>query len=244
MYMIRAIFRMLLFSITISFYIGWCFVNKLLFKDYLIRNKGVRARWIKLIVPILGFKASLKGTIPTEGVFLFVSNHRSFSDPLIMLRYIDAFPLAKAEVNGYPFIGVGARITGILYVERDKASSRQGARLAIRDTLEQNQSVLIYPEGTTSDDEGTTPFKRGSFQVAADLDIPVVPIAIEYQDRKHHWVSRSLWRQYVLQFGESSCHCTMSFGEPYHAADQDYGTEQARAWINQEVLAIRKRYDA
>lgn len=235
----RAILRLFLFFLTITPYIFRCVINKWIFKDYMRRNKVVRLQWIRLIVPILGLKVRLQGRMPSE-TCLIVSNHRSFSDPLIMLRHMDAFPLAKAEVNQYPFIGFGARITGILYVVREKASSRQGARTSIRDTLEKGQNVLIYAEGTTSKEEGTLPLKAGSLQVASSLGIPIVPVVIEYDDHDHHWLGRSLWQQYLLQFGGPTCACTLVIGEPRtYAAEGDYGVGEVRQWMENTIAEIR-----
>lgn len=239
---IRAYFRMVMFILTISFYISWCILNKLIYSDFLSRNKKVRSRWIKLVNRILGFEAEVTGELQ-EGTFLVIANHRSFSDPLIMLEFIDAFPLAKAEVDSYPFVGFGARITGILYVTRDSLKSRKGARHSIKETLKAGQNVLVYPEGTTSTDAGTIPFRRGSFQIANELGLQIQPVSIEYEHVDHHWGEQSLWRQYLLQFGERKCRCKLHFG-PLMSADSDsYGSAEVRREIDNTILVMRGSYD-
>ena len=240
---LRAYVRIFLFILTISFYISWCIVNKIFYQDFMRRNKGVRKRWIGVAVKILGFEAEVKGSIPdAQQVCLVISNHRSFSDPLIILHYLDVFPLAKAEVSSYPFIGFGARITGVLFVSRESMKSRKGAREAISQTLASGQNVLVYPEGTTGTEPTTRGFKRGSFEVAHQLELPILPVAIEYEDVDHHWDKRSLWEQYMLQFGERKCRCKITLGELLPAEGEAYGSVKTRAIIDDFIRVSRSEY--
>ena len=39
-------------------------------------------------------------------------------------------------------------------------------------------SVVVFPEGTRSNDGKIKKFKRGAFQLAVDLNMPVVPMTI------------------------------------------------------------------
>lgn len=194
------------------------------------------------MMKILGVKVQVEGEVQNQPG-LVISNHRSFSDPLILLHYVDAFPLAKAEVDTYPLIGFGARITGVLYVTRESISSRKGAREEIKTTLKRGQNVLVYPEGTTSNAPGTLPFKKGSFEVANQLGLPILPVCIEYEDPDHHWVERSLWQQYVLQFGNRNCICRLVFGQPISSQGETYGSDVTRAWIESEIEKFRKQRD-
>ncbi len=241
---LRAYGRIILFLVTISFYIGWCIINKLIYRDFLKHNKRVRSKWIAVAVRILGIEAQIKGDLPNAGqVHLVISNHRSFSDPLIMLHYLDAFPLAKAEVNSYPFIGFGARITGVLFVARESMRSRKGALNAIRETLASGQNVLVYPEGTTGIAGTTRNFKRGSFEVAHQLELPILPVAIEYENTAHHWENRSLWEQYLLQFGERRCRCKITIADFLPAEGADYGATKTRELIDSYLEISRAEYD-
>ena len=68
----------------------------------------LRKLWLSYIAyPILNLKVQLKGR-PTQSPALYVCNHRSFADPLVLCKYLDAFVIAKAEVADYPIINKGA----------------------------------------------------------------------------------------------------------------------------------------
>ncbi len=209
---------------------------------YLRRNMKIRLLWIRIVSWWLGLKIQKSGEV-TPGIYLFVSNHRSFIDPVVALHFIQALPLAKAEVNGYPLIGFGARMTGVLFVQREDVDSRRGARLSIRNTWKRGYSVLIYPEGTTFNTPLPGPFRKGSFEVAAEAGIPVIPIAIEFEDVQDHWKDRSLLSQYLYQFGKSSCRCKVAFGDPITEPKADVLHNLTKRWIDQKVSSFRKDWD-
>ena len=105
-----------------------------------------------------------------------------------MLRDVDAFPVAKAEIANWPVIGKGAAMAGILYLRREDARSRAGTLVQIQEVVEQGNPVIIFPEGTTSALPGTLPFKPGVFRLAAKTGIPVVPVAVSFHDPLDYWV--------------------------------------------------------
>jgi 1-acyl-sn-glycerol-3-phosphate acyltransferase len=180
---------------------------------------------------------------PPEGVFLYISNHRSFIDPVVILNHIYALPLAKAEVSSYPLIGYGARMTGVLYVVRESVDSRLDARQAIANTLMEGWSVLVYPEGTTEISKTTGLFKKGSFEIASVINVPVVPVAIEFADPADHWKEKSLWRQYVGQFGKRKSVCRIEFGDPIYSEDPDELMHTTQDWIDTRLLSFRQEFD-
>ncbi len=164
-------------------------------------------------------------------------------DPVATLYFIFAFPLAKAEVEKYPLIGFGAKITGLLLVKRNNMKSRALARDAIRNTLDRGYSVLIYPEGTTNIERTVMPFKVGSFEVAMEEGIPIIPIAIEYADREDHWKERTLLAQYFYQFGKWRSRCALTFGKPIQAKSAVHAKDQTESWINQTIQEKRALFD-
>ena len=206
------------------------------------RNMAIRKRWVKVASVILGLRAEIDGNI-SSGVYLFASNHRSFADPVVALQFIYALPLAKAEVGKYPLIGYGAKITGILFVQRESLKSRMSAREAIHESLRSELSVLIYPEGTTTDQQTAHPFKGGSFEVAAELGIPVIPVAIEYEDPGDHWSNTSLLSHYLRQFGKYRSRCKIGFGEPIYAGDAKQLRLDTQKWIDEKMQIYRLHFD-
>lgn len=217
-------------------------INALFGGNYIARNMKIRRAWIRFVVPFMGIRIKQKGSVP-NGAFLFISNHRSFLDPVIALYYTSTWPLAKAEINRYPLIGYGTRLTGILFVDRDNAHSRIGARDAIAGVLARGEGVLVYAEGTTNTGATTMPLKGGSFKVAMNHKVPIVPIAIEYEDIADHWGGTSLLAHYIKQMGKWRTACGISFGPPIDSEDHRKALKITQNWIDKQLLVFRKEFD-
>jgi len=232
-----------IFGVTMALGLAYILLATLIAGKDIVRSMRIRRSWIKFISPILGLRIVCNSSAPKEGAYLYVSNHRSFMDPVVILHYIFAFPLAKAEVSKYPLLGYGARITGALYVMRESADSRLDARQAIGESLQEDMSVLIFPEGTTFNTTTSGPFKKGSFEIAAVLNVPVVPIAVEYEDIHDHWKEKSLFAQYMYQFSKRSTTCRIEFGDPIHSEDAMELMEDTQQWIDRQLLQSRADFD-
>ncbi|MCB0669963.1 MAG: 1-acyl-sn-glycerol-3-phosphate acyltransferase [Saprospiraceae bacterium] len=238
----RAYGRLIIFGVTMSLGMGYILLATLVAGKNLRRSMRIRRSWIRFISPVLGLDI-IKHSTPPEGAFLFVSNHRSFIDPVVILNFIYALPLAKAEVNSYPLIGFGARLTGILYVIRDSPDSRLDARQSIASTLMEGWSVLIYPEGTTEITARSGHFKKGSFEIASVVNTPVIPVAIEYADPSDHWKEWSMFRQYLYQFGKNKCTCRIEFGDAILSDDAEDMLKKTQTWIDRKLIEFRSEFD-
>jgi 1-acyl-sn-glycerol-3-phosphate acyltransferase len=203
----------------------------------------LRRHWLRYIgLPILNIKVTSYGTLPSEGVYLYVSNHRSFSDPVIMCNYIDAFVVAKAEVANYPIINKGAELTGVIYVNRGEKSSRAAVRKEMKDVLLGGKSILIYPEGTVSKHQNILPYKIGAFIMAAENNIPVVPIVLEYRDTKDLWLVPPFLSQVMRQYSAWTTEVRLSIGDIMRDTDGQNLHHKVEAWTKAEVSRLQTNW--
>lgn len=113
--------------------------------------------------------------------YVFVANHASFFDSWIVYGYLPVIFkwLMKAELRKVPFIGAGCEAAGHIFVDRKHAKSAMQSIEQAKKALKQDGvSVVIFPEGTRSADGQVHDFKRGAFQIALDLGLPVVPLSL------------------------------------------------------------------
>ena len=226
---------MTLIVITIFFWYITARVVAIFHKDKTVLQKGFRRSWICYVGQhLLGLKIKTSGTI-FQGPALYVSNHRSLADPVIILKYIHASTVAKAEVANYPLIGPAATFTGVVYVKREKKDSRKKARNEIGDALAAGKSILVFPEGTVSGEQGTLPFRPGTFAQAVAANVPVVPIALVYKDPFYHWVNEGLFSYYFKRFGLTGPRVHLVFGKPITGDDVIGNMNAAHDFINQEI---------
>ncbi len=192
----------------------------------------VRRRWARNVLSGVGVSIETLGD-PPDFPCLIVSNHRSYLDPILMLREINGYPVAKAELAKWPVIGKGAKMAGILYLRRESAGSRSGTLRQISGRIEAGFPVIIFPEGTTSGLNGTLPFKKGAFKLAAQANIPVVPVAIVFADERDFWIGKiSFLGHAKKRFGEPRIRVTLCYGTAIRNSDPDMLMLESQTWIN------------
>ena len=198
---------------------------------------GLRVRqvWAKVVCWLAGISYVRTGAPLREACF-YVSNHRSYFDPIITLMHARALPVAKADIRQWPLIGFAAAATGIHFVERASKSSRSETVRQMADTVKRGFSILIYPEGTTTGDAQTAPFKQGAFFVAAQADIPVVPVAIDYGDPVDYWVGDwGFADHFVVAFGKWRTRVHIDYGPALRDQEAPVLLEKTQAWIDQRL---------
>lgn len=121
------------------------------------------------------------------GARLWVANHLSWLDPIVLLALRPAGVLAKAEVADYPLIGWGARRAGLRFVDRGSALSRAAALVGAAQALRQGEDFLVFPEGTTTRGGGLAPLQAGSLRMAWRLGIPTLPLRLASPDGHYPW---------------------------------------------------------
>ncbi len=210
-------------------------------KDYLPLALRMRKLWAQRCLRLLGVQIHKKGNAPENGPFIFIGNHRSYLDPIVALRDIEALPVAKAEVSSWPIIGYGAKVTGIMWVKRESKRSRANTLKAMEEAIQKGFSVLIYPEGTTHVEPQTRQFSKGAFRLAASMDIGIIPIAIEYFDLRDAWVSDDTFIPHFLRcFGKKKTQIKLAYGAPIFGENGSELLQECQKWIDSEILEMRK----
>jgi lyso-ornithine lipid O-acyltransferase len=216
-------------------------IGVVFFKKKLAWTLRQRQRIARQIAWVVNIKIHISGT-PIDGNFLFIGNHRSYADPIIAAVAVAFLPVAKAEVEKWPLIGWGAKITGVLYVKRESKQSRTDTRIAIREGLKAGDPVLIYPEGTTSNGALTLPFRASAFQVAAELNVPVVPITLHYGDPEDNWGgTESFITHFLHTFSKREMNVWIDFGTPISDANWENLLAKTQAVIDEKMGELRTK---
>jgi 1-acyl-sn-glycerol-3-phosphate acyltransferase len=133
--------------------------------------------------------------LPKEGRFLFVSNHCSIFDPMIVmdkLRDSNISFISKPENMAIPVVGKVLYGAGFLAIDRENDRAALRTILAAAERIKSGAaSVAVYPEGTRSHEEGMLPFRNGVFKIAQKARAPIVVVAVRGADRV---AKRAPWR--------------------------------------------------
>lgn len=241
-----ALTRMIVFVvISLCFYLI-IVCSALLFRDKMKRlQNGIKLRGlnVKIIHFILNTHIIKYGTEP-DYAGLIVFNHRSYFDPLVILRDILAFPVAKKEVDSWPLIGHVCRATGVIFVKRESKISRKQTLKDVRNILNQGYSILIAPEGTTHIETVSIDFKPGAFILAAELEVPVIPVAIDYKNIKDAWIGNDTFVPHFFKcFGKWKTEIKVTFFEPLISNNVEELISISKSKIDGELLRFRKEWN-
>jgi len=136
--------------------------------------------WSRLILSTTGVRIRLHGA-PLEasaGSCVYVSNHQSIYDIPVVFA---ALPtqlriLAKASLGRIPFLGWHLHRSGHVLV--DRSNPGPSVMRKMEDLVREGASLIVFPEGTRSDDGTLGRFKAGAFIIAIDHHLPIVPLTL------------------------------------------------------------------
>lgn len=135
--------------------------------------------WLNRVVHIIGGRVTSYGE-PAPTGSLLASNHVSWLDIPLLGGQTDITFLSKSEVKDWPVIGWLANKCGTLFIERGKRDGAKGASEQIAARLAHQERVLMFPEGTTTDNIHLLPFHARLFAAAVTANKPIQPVAIHY----------------------------------------------------------------
>jgi len=106
---------------------------------------------------------------------IYIANHTSFLDILLAIMINPKIVMmVKGWVYNSPFFGPIIRYAGYIYTEAGPEENI--ARM--RTLVEEGYSILVFPEGTRSEDGSISRFHKGAFHLAQELNLDIQPILI------------------------------------------------------------------
>jgi 1-acyl-sn-glycerol-3-phosphate acyltransferase len=114
------------------------------------------------------------------GAVVYAANHASVLDiPVLFAHLPGSFRIVhKRSLYLLPLIGLYLYCCGHIGIDRSKAfRARKSLERAAR-RIAGGTSVALFPEGTRSTDGSVRPFKKGSFVLAIESGVPVVPVSL------------------------------------------------------------------
>ena len=138
--------------------------------------------WSRLILAISRVRVDIQGLsrLDPGRAYVFASNHLSMFD---IWAFLGLLPfqfrfIAKASLFRWPFLGWHLKRSGNIPIDRH--NPRQAVR-SLKKAGEKTRagvSIVVFPEGMRTWGESVAPFKRGSFLLAQEAAVPIVPVTI------------------------------------------------------------------
>lgn len=138
--------------------------------------------WARTMLAGMGVELAVEGleNLDPKQTYVYTCNHQSHVDPPCCyvslpghLRFV-----AKESLFKIPVFGQALRATGQIPVDRGDGESSHARINESIEALRTRVSVIMFPEGTRSDDGVLKPFKKGPAVLALQAQVPLVPMAI------------------------------------------------------------------
>ncbi len=136
--------------------------------------------WGRIVLLACGVRVLVeeRSGAPTPAVY--AANHASALDIPLLFGYLPvSFRIIhKKSLSLVPFIGWFLLLGGHVPIDRGNAFRARRSLERAASRIRQGTSVVVFPEGTRSRDGSVRHFKRGSFSLAMDAGVPVVPVSL------------------------------------------------------------------
>ena len=137
--------------------------------------------FLRYTARVVGARVQIDGTPLRRDVF-FIANHVSWIDILAMAGASGTAFVAKWELSQVPVIGWLCSLNRTVFVKRENRMGVAEQINALKEALQDNWSVTVFPEGTVTDGQSLLPFKSSMISV---LEPPppgvlVQPVVVDY----------------------------------------------------------------
>ncbi|OOG73296.1 1-acyl-sn-glycerol-3-phosphate acyltransferase [Flavobacterium sp. A45] len=198
--------------------------------------------WAKCVLFGMGFYYKIEKVqkLDRKKSYMFVANHTSMSDIMLMLASVDnpfVF-VGKMSLAKIPLFGFFYKRTSIL-VDRSCSKSRMEVFNEAQKRIDRGLSICIFPEGGVPHDESIflDHFKDGAFRLAVEHHLPIVPLVFPDNKKRLSYTfysgSPGLMRVKILPLVET----VSDKGEPL---DRKEVREHVRNLIYDELMAFKK----
>ncbi len=214
----------------------------------------VASGYYRVLCALLRIRVRVVGEPVHHRAVLFVSNHVSWADILVIGSLGPVAFVSKSEVADWPLVGTTARLQRTVFVDRSRRHQTGDAIAEIVKRLASGTSVVLFAEGTSSDGNRVLPFRSalvGAVKEAgarAESGILIQPMSICYtglhgipMGRQHRplvaWYGDLDFLPHIKAFIErGAIDAVVSYGDPV-AAD---GTADRKAMAKSLEGAVRK----
>lgn len=152
-----------------------------------VASRVFAGAWGRGLVRAVPCRLSISGieNIALGTPYVIVVNHLSLMDIPILYGWLplDLKWVMKKEVRNIPLIGSGTAMLGHIFLDRSDHDAALRQLQQLKEHLQPGTSILFFPEGTRSRSGQLQAFKLGAFHMAADLQLPILPITVRGSDR-------------------------------------------------------------
>lgn len=206
MILIRQITRLFLLVIwTITLFVIFLISKLVPFYD----SQRIPRLYHAGVCRIVGLSVEFKGEMTEHVPTIFVANHISYIDIFAIGQKVKASFVAKSEIASWPVLGYLAKFQNTLFIERSASRAKYQLK-QLQGYLSSQQSLILFPEGTSTNGAEVKTFKSSLFAAGDAADVLIQPVSIVYTECNGQGMSQAD-RDYFAWYAE------MPFGSHFFA---------------------------
>lgn len=185
--------------------------------------------WSKIVCRVLLLPIHVEGRelLEKNQSYVFVANHQGPMDIFLIYGYLGRnFKwMMKKALRRMPFVGYACYKAKHIFVDKSGPKAIKETYERAHDTLQGGTSLVVFPEGSRTFTGHMGLFRKGAFQLADELQLPVVPITIDGSfdvltrmagiDFVHHHAMRLIIHKPIYPTGESHENIRRTLDESY-----------------------------
>ena len=138
--------------------------------------------WSRLVcwTALCNIKSKGHEKLDPKQSYVFIANHQGYFDVFLVYGFLNKNIkwVQKQGLRKIPFVGKASEIAGHVFVDNSNAASRAGTIAKAEKQIVNGVSMTMFPEGARTLNGKLGRFKRGAYQVAYDMQLPIVPLTI------------------------------------------------------------------
>jgi lyso-ornithine lipid O-acyltransferase len=224
----------------------------------------IASNYYRVLCSLLRIRVRTSGEPVRSRAVLFLSNHVSWADIVVVGSVTPVAFIAKREVAEWPLVGITAKMQRTVFIDRARRYQTGDAVAEIIKRLASGVSVVLFAEGTSSDGNRVLPFRSallGAVEEAANRggtdNLLIQPMSICYtgqqgipMGRQHRplvaWYGDLDFIPHIKTFIEhGAVDALLSYGEPVPAdgtTDRKAMTKRLEGTVRQLLTgALRGR---
>lgn len=193
------------------------------------RSRQLHAGCARLCEQV-NIRVRVEGNRPKRTGMLVVANHFGVIDPVALTAAAPMAPVARADLQSWPFVGNVSVSHGMIPVDRERRTAAFSFVERVGERLAAGLNVLVFPEGNTSEERPVRPFRTGAFEAVSNqaggmilpaylcIDRVEGEAADDEARRRVVWLEHtSFWAHLWSLAGLRGLEYTVHFGEPIPA---------------------------
>ena len=182
--------------------------------------------WSWMLMKVFGITVRSVGQA-LPGATMFVANHVSWVDIVVLHSQRMMGFVAKKEIEGWPLVGWMAGRADTIFHQRGSQVSLGGVMTQMAERLRDGHTVGAFPEGGTRGGRELGPFHARIFTAAVEAGAPVQPVALRYgeggtdQTRIAFGPRENFVQNFLRLLGDPATVAEVVFLEPIQPGDAE-----------------------